>query len=134
MGKQLGIFLKCDTRIQTLRRHLRGFLTVRGPSGNKLLFRYYDPRVLRVYLPSCSSEDLRTVFGPIERIWTEGEPAEKVVEFGFDGTGLVSNDFPIGSSAARPAFASKRGMFPRLSVASRHVGHSARAIRHLLAD
>ena len=103
-GNSWGIFLKCDTRLHTLRRHLRGFLTVRGPSGGKLLFRYYDPRVLRVYLPSCSSEDLRTVFGPIERIWTESEPAGKIVEFGFDGAKLVSNEFPIGAPATRPAF------------------------------
>lgn len=102
-GNSWGIFLKCDTRIQALRRHLRAFLTVRGPSGGKLLFRYYDPRVLRVYLPNCSSEDLRTVFGPIERIWTEGEPAETIVEFGFDGAKLVRNEFPIDAPNTRPA-------------------------------
>jgi hypothetical protein len=102
-GNSWGIFLKCDTSMQKLRRHLRAFLTVRDPGGNKLLFRYYDPRVLRVYLPACSSADLRTVFGPIQRFWTEGETKGAVLEFGFDGGKLIRNDFPLADPAARPA-------------------------------
>jgi hypothetical protein len=30
-----------------------------------MLFRYYDPRVLRSYLPTCTPEELAQVFGPI---------------------------------------------------------------------
>jgi len=101
-GNSWGIFLRCDERLQTLRRHLRGFLKVRDANGNKLLFRYYDPRVLRLYLPSCSSEELRTIFGPIERIWTEGETAETMLEFGFDGNRLVRDEFPLDAAATRP--------------------------------
>ncbi|MBC7925575.1 MAG: DUF4123 domain-containing protein, partial [Bryobacteraceae bacterium] len=45
-GNSWGVFLKCDTRLDTLRRHLRRFLVVRDPQGSQLMFRYYDPRVL----------------------------------------------------------------------------------------
>ena len=35
--------------VDELRRHLRRFLLVKDESGRQLYFRYYDPRVLRLY-------------------------------------------------------------------------------------
>lgn len=83
-GNSWGIFLRSGTSLIKLRRHLRGFLMVRDPQGRRLAFRYYDPRVLRVYLPSCNGEELRTVFGPIESFWTEPhKDLEHLHEFRF---------------------------------------------------
>src|SRR5512134_754784 len=51
-GSSWGVFLRIkDAR--NLRHHLRGFLRVQDESGRTLVFRYYDPRVLRAYLPTC---------------------------------------------------------------------------------
>ena len=86
-GKSWGILVKCDLRVDRLRRHLRQFLVVRDQRGGRLVFRYYDPRVLRVYLPACASEDLRSVFGPIQLFWTEGDASADMLEFGLDGSG-----------------------------------------------
>jgi hypothetical protein len=72
-GHSWGVFLKCDMRLDLLRRHPRNFLIVRGPTGNSLLFRYYDSRVLRVYLPTGTAHELNTIFGPVERFWMESE-------------------------------------------------------------
>lgn len=84
-GNNWGVFLKCDTSLDKLRRHLRQFLLVHDPEGKRLLFRYYDPRVLRVYLPTCVNEELSTIFGPVECFWTEdGESTESVLEFRLD--------------------------------------------------
>ncbi len=94
-GNSWGIFLKCDLRLDGLRRHLRQFLVVRGPQGDRLVFRYYDPRVLRVYLPTCTTEELRSVFGPIQLFWTEGEAAGEMLEFGFDGINLARRTIPL---------------------------------------
>jgi Domain of unknown function (DUF4123) len=80
-GNSWGVFLKADTGIDRLRRHLRGFLVVRDPGNQRLIFRYYDPRVLRVYLPTCTLEEMRTVFGPIECFWTEDETLDSILEF-----------------------------------------------------
>ena len=102
-GNSWGVFLKCDTRLDSLRRHLRGFLTVQGPNGDRLLFRYYDPRVLRLYLPSCTGEDLRRVFGPIERFWTETESPDTLLTFGFDGSRLLASELPLDGAAMVPA-------------------------------
>jgi len=89
-GNSWGIFLRSDTNMVKLRRHLREFLLVRDTQGRRLAFRYYDPRVLRTYLPTCVSEELRTVFGPVDRYWTEaaGEP-DQLLEFRFERSRLV---------------------------------------------
>ena len=45
---------------------------VGAPGGERVYFRFYDPRVLRVYLPTCSSSELKGVFGPVGRFVVEG--------------------------------------------------------------
>jgi hypothetical protein len=42
-----------------------------------LLFRYYDPRVLRVYLPSCRPSELETVFGPVVSVGKKPFPRKR---------------------------------------------------------
>jgi hypothetical protein len=89
-GNSWGVFLRSGTNLTKLRRHLRGFLMVRDPQGRRMTFRYYDPRVLRAYLPTCNSEELRTVSGPIECFWTEdAKDVEHMLEFRFEGSRLI---------------------------------------------
>jgi hypothetical protein len=86
-GKSWGVFVRIkDPR--NLRHHLRGFLRVQDESGRRLIFRYYDPRVLRAYLPTCSISELKTVYGPIQSYIAEGERGESMIEFEFDGRRL----------------------------------------------
>lgn len=87
-GNSWGVFLRSETSLKKLRRHLREILVVRDERGNRLVFRYYDPRVLRVYLPTCTTSELRTVFGPIECFWTEGKGGVELIEFSVESTGL----------------------------------------------
>jgi hypothetical protein len=106
-GNSWGVFLKSGTSLKKLRRHLREFLIVQDPGGRRLVFRYYDPRVLRVYLPTCRTGELRTFFGPIEGFWTEAETTEKMLEFCVGESGLHQRSLALGlgelSEAARPA-------------------------------
>lgn len=60
-----GIFATSAEDIGTMRRHFRKFLMVKDPNGNQVYFRFYDPRVLTVYLPTANAEELGTLFGPI---------------------------------------------------------------------
>ena len=64
------------------------FLRVRSEADQKLIFRYYDPRVLRAYLPTCNAVELRTVFGPVRRYLIEAEDPAEIIEYTFDGTRL----------------------------------------------
>jgi hypothetical protein len=85
-----GVFVKCNVRLEVLRRHLRTFLLVRDEDGSQLMFRYYDPRILRVYLPTCRAGELETVFGPIERFLMEDDVPDTLLEFSFDKRQLVT--------------------------------------------
>ncbi len=97
-GNSWGVFLRCDARMEAVRRHLRSLLWVRDPKGNRVLFRHYDPRVLRPYLPSCTSEELERVFGPVECFWTEGIGGDTLVEFELTGQKLVTRELPVVSN------------------------------------
>jgi hypothetical protein len=102
-GNSWGVFLKCDSSMDTLRRHLRTLLTVRDQKGGMLLFRYYDPRVLRVYLPTCWEDELKTVYGPIERFWMEDESPETMLEFRPERGQLRRKAIPLSPDAALAA-------------------------------
>jgi hypothetical protein len=60
-----GIVLGSSAPQKELRRHLRRFLRARTEDGTRMAFRYYDPRVLRVYLPTLEAQELKTFFGPV---------------------------------------------------------------------
>lgn len=64
-----------------MRRHLTTLLEVRSPDRKKLFFRYYDPRVLQVFLPTCDSAQLRQVFGPIDRFDMKAADSTQLVRF-----------------------------------------------------
>lgn len=70
-SRSWGIFLACNATVADLRRHLRRFLRVSTEDGRRLLFRFHDPRVLRLYLPTCTARELENFFGPIEKIYLE---------------------------------------------------------------
>lgn len=87
-----GVFCRSDASIGTLRNHLRGLLVVRSESKRKMMFRFYDPRVLRMYLPTCTASELRTVFGPVNAFVVPGADPSTAVEYRFDGTQLVQEE------------------------------------------
>jgi hypothetical protein len=79
-GQAWGVFMKIDDP-SNLRHHLRKFLRVQDEDGRRLLFRWYDPRVLRLYLPTCTDAELQTVFGPTGSLLAESADASGLVEY-----------------------------------------------------
>ncbi|WP_418320992.1 DUF4123 domain-containing protein [Piscinibacter sakaiensis] len=97
-GRNWCIFARLNDGTR-LRGHLRKLLTVKTEDGRKLLFRFYDPRVLRTYLPTCNAEELRAVFGPISIFYAESLDAMSTLRaYSFDGRDLcqVPDNAPIG--------------------------------------
>lgn len=88
LGNHWGILGTSSADLRTLRMHFRKFLTVWDPDGKPLYFRYYDPRVLRLYLPTCNGEELRTLFGPVTAYYAESESADTLLRFTVVGDGL----------------------------------------------
>ncbi len=60
-----GILLIAPIGFELVRSHLRKFLKVLGPDGRRLYFRFYDPRVLTLFLPTCDRSQLEQLFGPL---------------------------------------------------------------------
>lgn len=94
-GQAWGIFVRTETDMKKLRRHLRGFLRVHDKAGRRLLFRYYDPRVMRAYLPTCNPAELRTIFGPISQYLFEADDPGTMLEYSFDGTMAVEKSISV---------------------------------------
>jgi hypothetical protein len=80
-GQSWGLFLAARSGLWDLRRHLRGLLEVETPDGPKRFFRYYDPRVLRSFLPTCDAAQLREMFGPVDRFDMEAPDSEGLLRY-----------------------------------------------------
>jgi len=88
LGNSLGVFLQCDAAMKSVRHHLRKLLTVSDPRGTKMLFRFYDPRILRVFLPTCDPNELEQMYGPVKTYWAEDTGPNKLIEFRNSKKGL----------------------------------------------
>jgi hypothetical protein len=68
---------------------------VTDPGGNHLICPYYDPRVLSVYLPTCTAVEIRMIFGPIDRFWIEDDTHRALLAYTFDGVHLTQNGLSL---------------------------------------
>lgn len=80
-GDSWGIYLSSTEPTDIVRRHLRHFLMILDEQEQEVYFRFYDPRVLRRFLPSCATEEVSSFFGPIRRFYLEGDTACDLVVF-----------------------------------------------------
>jgi Domain of unknown function (DUF4123)/FHA domain len=80
-SKSWGVFLTCEMPLKELRTHFRHFLTVKLPDGTQVYFRYYDPRVLRLFLPTCLPEETTQFFGPVKHFLMEAEDPATALHF-----------------------------------------------------
>lgn len=71
-----------------IRKHFRQFLMVKDEAGKKYRFRFYGPRVLRTFLPSCTHEEPQQFFGPVERFHAPSLDGRAVLSYCLSTTGL----------------------------------------------
>jgi pSer/pThr/pTyr-binding forkhead associated (FHA) protein len=82
-GDAWGVFGSSTAKLSELRAHFRRLVVVcREADGLPMYFRFYDPRVLRVFLPVATPRQRPAVFGPVERFVVEGPTREAVVFHG----------------------------------------------------
>jgi hypothetical protein len=96
-GEHWGVFAHSDADMLEMRLHLRPLLIVRHPDGNRVRFRYYDPRVMRLFLPTCTTEELETMFGPIQSYLLEDEDPNHMLRFRIDSGVLRRDSFILES-------------------------------------
>ena len=87
-GRSLAVFISTSVPFEQLRSHLRHLLIATTPAGEKRVFRFYDPRVLPVYLQASSPLDLSEFFGSIVAFLMEDESPELLVSFCRGARGL----------------------------------------------
>lgn len=82
-GNSWGIFMITypPATLFTVRHNCRKIAVAKGPNGKRLVFRYYDPRVLRTYLPTCNDVEANKVFGPVTEFIVEGESQDIIHRF-----------------------------------------------------
>ncbi|EHR70506.1 hypothetical protein BurJ1DRAFT_1639 [Burkholderiales bacterium JOSHI_001] len=67
-----GLLLTSGAELPRVWRHLRQHTMIYGPDLEPLYFRFYDPRVLRGFLPGCNPQQLQGFFGCVDFIFSEG--------------------------------------------------------------
>jgi hypothetical protein len=73
-GQPWGFLFHAELDFKSARKHFRNFVTVLDPQGEKMLFRFYDPRVLKVFVESANEQENPAFFGPCSQlVIPEGE-------------------------------------------------------------
>jgi len=80
-GDSWGILISTKVTFDELYNHFKRFLMVKTDDGLQLFFRFYDPRVLRIFLPTCDTKQLKEFFGPIQSFLLEDEDLRFGIKF-----------------------------------------------------
>ena len=103
-GRSIGVLVESPASLAELRRHFRTLTVVRDAARKQYFFRFYDPRVLRVFLPACTPDELQRFFGPITHFYCEGDGGRELLTFSASAAGLAIRRSPVPApDAARSA-------------------------------
>ena len=83
-GNSWGLIIKSEYLIEQNLNHFQKILIVKTEENQEIYFRFYDPRVLRIFLPTCDEKQLKEFFGPIEQFICEDEDPEFALVFSFE--------------------------------------------------
>ena len=102
-GKSWGSYFTSTSEFTDIRRHLRHFLEVKLYDGRQVYFRFYDPRVLRLFLPSCTAEEAAWFFGPIELYVLEQEDPHLLLGLHNAGNGVHKQELDLSTVSFDPS-------------------------------
>ena len=97
-GTSAGILLTSGADEATLFAHLRKMFVVEDENKQEYFFRYYDPRVLPTFLPTCSAAQLDEFFGPVDRFVAEASEGDALVRLRRDGGKLTGERVVLKTS------------------------------------
>ena len=88
-GNAWGVFLTSRAPLMHVRAHLQALMHAETEAGERYLFRFYDPRVMRAIVPVCRPDELDELFGPIERFIVESRAPTWAWELSREGAGYT---------------------------------------------
>ncbi len=91
-GESMALFFTSQAPYDQLLRHLQSLLKAITEEDDELFFRYYDPRVLRNYLPYCDTASGWRFMGPIARLMVEAEEGERLLYWKREALGRFPTD------------------------------------------
>ena len=94
-GKSWGVIILSGSSFEDIYKHFRKFLMVKTEDGKELYFRFYDPRVLKIFLPTCDEKQILEFFGPVESFIVEGETKEEAIRFWQQNGILKQENLPV---------------------------------------
>lgn len=94
-GEGWGIFLTSHRPFGDVRKHLHRFLLVESGTGKQQYFRFYDPRVLRRFLPTCGPRKLEALFEQVASFAMEAEDPSKLLRFTAERGKAIREEFEL---------------------------------------
>jgi hypothetical protein len=76
-----GVIVSSQASFEECYKHFRKFLIVKTELGEELYFRFYDPRVMKIFLPTCDEQQIIEFFGPVDFFACEGDHREEALVF-----------------------------------------------------
>ena len=101
-GTSVGVLVETEAHASEVRRHFRTLMIVRGQDRARYYFRFYDPRVLRAFLPACTPEEARRFFGPVAAFHCEGAAADEFLTFTPSDQGVNVQSRRLADGASWP--------------------------------
>ncbi|MGQ0540570.1 MAG: DUF4123 domain-containing protein [Blastocatellia bacterium] len=92
LGRHWGIFAQSPQSLIEMRKHFTALLSAYDERGNPMMFRYYDPRVFRNFIPTCNGGELATLFGKVESFFTETETGDGLTKYRIANNELATTD------------------------------------------
>jgi len=94
-GQAWGIWLESHADFTAVWRRLRRFTQAKLPDGSgPVLFRFWDPRVFRTYLPLVEGRDLTSWFAEVEAYLVEADDGTGSLRYHLHGNSLTVRDGP----------------------------------------
>ena len=92
LGSSAGILLITPIATDVLLSHLRDIFRVTDETGHRFFFRFYDPRVLRTYLPTCTPAEAKQFFGQVRHILVEAAKPGKMLSYSPERSGVQTDE------------------------------------------
>ncbi|MBP7167192.1 MAG: DUF4123 domain-containing protein [Bacteroidia bacterium] len=127
-GQSWGIYVSSNKSLNVVQQHLSRNMYASTDTGEIMYFRFYDPRVLRIFLPTCDLNQLFEFFGPVQKFIAEDEDPQFALIYSLntDGTlktekvmaGQLFEQLKNGNESAQsspviPAFEERKGNPPQ---------------------
>jgi Domain of unknown function (DUF4123)/Inner membrane component of T3SS, cytoplasmic domain len=103
-GKGWASYFTSTAPFEEIRHHFRKFLMIQMQGGEEVYFRFYDPRVLREFLPTSTPEEASIFCGPVQQWLIEAEEPETMLILQLNQGALTTTQVNLSSTTDLGAF------------------------------